>query len=123
MTPAILRTRLLNLLSSELGRYKNNQPSIWIYGSNSNPPSISDGLEVLIKEVPYGSARVTSSNGRFKPQCWEVYLKNYVQSKKLLQAINKIESNFQLQGNYVHMASTADSIEQCRLLIFDPIMT
>ncbi|MFM6152639.1 MAG: hypothetical protein ACKPE3_06485, partial [Sphaerospermopsis kisseleviana] len=55
-----LRRILTTLLSTELGTYTNGVPSVWVYGSSSQPPSSSNGLECLIKETPDVAACPTS---------------------------------------------------------------
>lgn len=120
MNVAELRSQLQSLLSAELGRYTNNQISIWVYGSASNPPSSSNGLECLIKQVPNGYARRSSGGQKFKPQEWEIVLKNYVPSSKLADAIAKIERRFTVVSCN-HIPATTEAIEQARIFVYDPI--
>jgi hypothetical protein len=120
MNVSELRSQLSALLASELGRYPNNQLSIWVFGSSSNPPSSSNGLECLIKEVPGGYAKRSSGGQKFKPQEWEIVLKNYSPSSKLATAIAKIEKRFTVTSCR-HTPSTTDAIEQARIFIYDPI--
>lgn len=119
MTVAELRAILVSLLSSELGLYTNGLPSIWIYGSSSQPPSASSGLEVLIQELPIGCPNILSSGQRYEPREWEIVLKNYTKSSKLSQAIAKIKSRFILRKCRV-LPATSTTLEQARISIFDP---
>jgi hypothetical protein len=121
MTTALeLRAKLTTLLASDLGKYSNNQPSIWVYGSNADPPSASDGLECLIKQVPMGPAQGSSGGQRYKPQQWEVVLKNFKRSSNLVNALRKIEINFVVY-RYSHTPATDTVFEQARIIIFAPI--
>jgi len=119
-TAAELRAKLATLLAADLGKYFNNQPSIWVYGSNADPPSASDGLECLIKQVPMGPAQGSSGGQRYKPQQWEVVLKNFKRSSNLVNALRKIEINFVVY-RYSHTPATDTVFEQARIIIFAPI--
>lgn len=121
MTAAELNARLRKLLLSELGLYSNNTPSIWVYGSNSLPPSVSSGLECLITQNPIGYAKNSSAGQKYKDQKWEVILKNYKRDSKLIQAITKIEKNFVI-AQITHFPFTNESLEQARILIKDPVV-
>ena len=116
-----LRKILTALLSTELGTYTNGTVSIWVYGSSSQPPSSSSGLECLIKETPDTAAQPTSAGTRYKPQIWEVTLRNWAKTSNLATALNKIEKRFIVQ-RYTHLPATSDTLEQSRVLIFDPIV-
>jgi hypothetical protein len=119
-TVAELRTKLAALLAPDLGKYTNGCPSVWTYGSNADPPSASDGLECLIKQVPMGSAQGSSGGQRYKPQQWEVVLKNFKRSSNLVNALRKIEINFVVY-RYSHTPATDTVFEQARIIIFAPI--
>jgi hypothetical protein len=121
LTAKDLKNKLLALLENELGQYANQQPSIWIYGASSNPPTRSDGLECLILEQPSSPAQSASGGIKYKPQTFQVILKNYIQSSRLLNAIRIIETNFVVK-NYSYMPSTNDILEQCNLEVFIPIV-
>lgn len=86
-----LRAKLQKLLSKELGTYSNGVPSIWVYGSANKPPSSSNGLEVLIKNVPGGAAQAASGGVKYKPQIWEVTLKNFKEDVTVVTVIRKID--------------------------------
>lgn len=116
-----LRRILTTLLSTELGTYSNGTPSVWVYGSSSQPPSSSSGLECLIKETPDVSAQPTSSGNRYKPQLWEVTLRNWSKNSNLPAALSKIERRFNVT-RYTHLPATSDTLEQSRIFIFDPIV-
>jgi hypothetical protein len=116
-----LKDKLLILLTDELGQYANQQTSIWIYGASSNPPTRSNGLECLILEQPSSPAQSVSGAIKYKPQSFQIILKNYVQSSKLLNAVRIIENNFVVR-NYSYMPSTNDILEQCNLEVFIPIV-
>lgn len=115
-----LRAKLQKLLSKELGTYSNGVPSIWVYGSANKPPSSSNGLEVLIKNVPGGAAQAASGGVKYKPQIWEVTLKNFKEDVTVVAVIRKIETTFVVR-NYTHMPETEQTIEQANVFIFDPI--
>ncbi|MEH1786890.1 MAG: hypothetical protein V7L23_15255 [Nostoc sp.] len=116
-----LRLKLVKLLTKELGKYSNGIPSIWVYGSGKKPPSSSDGLEVLINNMPGGQAAQAASGGiKYKPQIWEVTLKNFKEDRSLVRAIGKIEVNFNVR-NYNHLPADEQIIEQAKVYIFDPI--
>lgn len=121
MTAAELNNRLRQILSTELGVYNNNTPSIWVYGSSSAPPSISSGLECLITQNPIGYAKNSSAGQKYKDQKWEVVLKNYKRDSKLVQAISRIEKNFVI-AQITHFPFTNETIEQARILIKDPVV-
>lgn len=109
------------LLKEDLGNYKNGIPSIWIFGSSSNPPSASDGLECLVKAWPGGKPAGRSSGGqKIKEQLWEVTLKNFQESPNLRNALRKIEKRF-IVKELTHLPSTVDTYEQARLTIYDCI--
>jgi aspartate/tyrosine/aromatic aminotransferase len=116
-----LKNKLLEVINNELGYYRNNQKSIWVYGSVSQPPSSSDGLECLIKQQPNGVAQAVSGAKKYKPQMWEITLKNYKPSSKLVEAIAKIELEF-IVNSCNHIPATNEIFEQARILIFDPIV-
>lgn len=116
-----LRRLLTTLLASELGTYANGSTAIWVYGSSSQPPSSSNGLECLVKETPDSASRATSAGYRYKPQVWEVTLRNWAKNSNLPTAISKIERRF-LVTRYTHLPATSDTLEQSRILIFDPIV-
>jgi len=116
-----LRKRLSALLTTELGTYTNGLPSIWVYGSSSQPPSASNGLECLIKEVPGVAAKVVSSGSKYKPQQWEILLRNWTKNSNLPIALNKIETRF-IVLRYTHIPATSDVLEQARIFIFDPVV-
>jgi len=118
-TAAELRAKLTTLLAPELGKYSNNQPSIWVYGSNVDPPSASDGLECLIKQMPSGASQSSSGGQRYKPQQFEVTLKNFKKSSNLIKALEKIEIHFVVQ-RYTHFPFSPTTIEQARILVFAP---
>lgn len=120
MNASELNARLRILLSSELGAYSNGAASIWVYGSNSLPPSISSGMECLIRQIPIGYARSSSSGQKYKPQEWEITLKNYKKDSNIDKAIRKIEQSFAV-NEVVHMPFTTETIEQARIRIKDPI--
>lgn len=122
MKVADLRRILTALLATELGTYTNGLPSIWVYGSSSQPPSASNGLECLIKETPDVAAKVTSAGSKYKPQQWEILLRNWVKNSNLPAAIAKIERRFPVL-RYTHIPATSDILEQSRIVIFDPIVT
>lgn len=121
MKVADLRRILTNLLSTELGTYTNGIPSVWVYGSSSQPPSSSNGLECLIKETPDTSAYPTSAGYKYKPQLWEITLRNWVKNSNLPIAISKIERRF-IVSRYTHLPASSDTLEQSRIIIFDPIV-
>jgi len=120
MNASELNARLRVLLSSELGTYSNGTASIWVYGSNSLPPSVSNGMECLIRQIPIGYARSSSSGQKYKPQEWEITLKNYKKDSSIDKAIRKIEQSFAI-NEVVHMPFTTETIEQARIRIKDPI--
>ncbi|MFM6200050.1 MAG: hypothetical protein ACKPE1_13070 [Dolichospermum sp.] len=119
MTVAELRTKLATLLASDLGKYSNNQLSIWVYGAAQDPPSASDGLECLIQQMPLNPAQGSSGGQRYKPQHWIVTLKNFKKSSNLVNALRKIETNFVVR-QYSYFPFTATVFEQARITIFDP---
>jgi hypothetical protein len=116
-----LRTFLLGVLSDDLGVYTNNQVSIWVYGADSNPPSSSNGLECLIMKQPLSPSQSMSGGIKYKPQLWQIVLKNYATSNKLVRAISKIETRLVVK-NYRYMPATNDIIEQANLSVFNPIV-
>lgn len=116
-----LRRKLLDLLSEEVGEYKNSVPSIWVYGSGSNPPSRSNGLEVLLESYPKGDPQSTSGGVRYYPQFWEVTLKNWQQTNKLVRGLNKIQANF-ITRRMRHYPANEQTIERAMLEIFDPVV-
>jgi hypothetical protein len=120
MNAADLNAKLRALLSTELGVYSNGTPSIWVYGSSSNPPSASNGLECLIRQNPIGFAGGSSAGQRYKPQQWEVVLKNWNKDSNLIKALSKIEQNFCVTS-VVHIPFTGEFIEQAKIMIKDPI--
>jgi hypothetical protein len=121
MNLAELNTKLRALLTPELGTYSNGSLSIWAYGSSNPPPSVSNGLECLIRQVPLGYAKSSSAGQKYKIQEWEIYLKNYKKDLNLSKAIIKIEKSFSVI-QVVHMPYSLDTIEQARILIKDPIV-
>lgn len=121
MNVAELRTALALLLASDLGKYPNGLPSVWVFGGASQPPGRSDGLECLIKEHPEIAAKASSGGQKFKPQKWEILLRNWNKSSKLSIAIAKIESRFPVL-RYTHLPATEQTLEQARVYIYDPIM-
>ena len=121
MNVAELRLSLSHLLIAELGKYPNNHPSIWVYGGSSQPPGRSDGLECLIREHPEVAARASSGGQRYKPQKWEILLRNWNKSSKLSIAIAKVENRFPVQ-RYTYLPATENTLEQARIFIYDPIM-
>lgn len=121
MNVAELRLSLSHLLVAELGKYPNNYPSIWVFGGASQPPGRSDGLECLIREHPDVAARASSGGQRYKPQKWEILLRNWNKSSKLSTAIAKIENRFPVQ-RYTYLPATEHTLEQARVFIYDPIM-
>jgi hypothetical protein len=116
-----LRTELATLLANDLGKYRNNQPSIWVYGSSSQPPSQGDGLECLIKEQPSVAAKASSGGQKIKYQKWEILLRNWTKSSKLSLAIQKIEKRF-VVSSYNHLPALESFLEQAKVYIFDPII-
>ncbi|MFM6004530.1 MAG: hypothetical protein ACKPA7_13280 [Sphaerospermopsis kisseleviana] len=116
-----LRRILTTLLSTELGTYTNGVPSVWVYGSSSQPPSSSNGLECLIKETPDVAACPTSAGTKYKPQLWEVTLRNWTRTSNLAIALTKIEKRF-IVRRYTHLPAASDTLEQSRIFIFDPIV-
>jgi hypothetical protein len=121
MKVADLRKILTTLLATELGVYANGTPSVWVYGSSSQPPSSSNGLECLIKETPDTVAMATSAGYKYKPQLWEVTLRNWAKNSNLPLAVSKIEKRFNVT-RYTHLPAASDTLEQSRILIFDPIV-
>jgi len=120
MNVSELNARLRVLLLPELGTYINGTASIWVYGSNSLPPSVSNGMECLIRQIPLGYARSSSSGQKYKPQEWEIILKNYKKDNNIDKAIRNIEQSFPV-SEVVHMPFTTETIEQARIRIKDPI--
>jgi hypothetical protein len=121
MDAKTLKSKIKLLLSNKLGQYLNGQTSIWIYGASSNPPSRSNGLECLILEQPSNPAQSASGGIKYKPQTFQIILKNYIASNKLVEAIRILETNFVIQ-NYSYMPSTNDILEQANLSLFLPIV-
>lgn len=121
MKVADLRKILTTLLAAELGTYTNGLPSVWVYGSSSQPPSASNGLECLIKETPDFAAKTTSAGSKYKPQQWEILLRNWAKNSSLPAAIAKIEQRLMVL-RYTHIPATSDVLEQSRIVIFDPIV-
>lgn len=121
MNVAELRSLLSTLLATELGKYTNNQPSVWVYGSSSQPPGPSNGLECLIKEQSEIPARTSSAGQKYKPRQWEILLRNWGKSSSLSVAISKIETQFVVL-RYTHLPATERTLEQARVYIFDPVM-
>ncbi len=120
MNVAELNTQLRTLLSTELGVYSNGTPSIWVYGSASNPPSVSNGLECLIRQNPIGYAGGSSAGQRYKPQQWEIILKNWKRDSNLIKAISKIEQRYCVMS-LTHIPFSNEFIEQATIFIKDPI--
>lgn len=120
MNAVDLRNKLQVLLAPELGRYSNGLPSIWVYGSASDPPSASNGLECLIKQVPSVPAQGSSGGQRYKPQEWDITLKNFKRDSNLAKALAKIEVHFVIY-QYSHFPFTSTTFEQARIAIFDPV--
>lgn len=121
MIIADLNIKLRSLLTPELGTYSNGALSIWAYGSSNPPPSASNGLECLIRQVPLGYAKSSSAGQKYKVQEWEIYLKNYKKDLNMSKAIVKIEKTFSVI-QVTHMPYTSDAIEQARILIKDPVI-
>ena len=121
MIIADLNIKLRSLLTPELGTYSNGALSIWAYGSSNPPPSVSNGLECLIRQVPLGYAKSSSAGQKYKVQEWEIYLKNYKKDLNMSKAIVKIEKAFSVI-QVTHMPYTSDAIEQARILIKDPVV-
>lgn len=120
MNVSELREKIFNLIGLSLGKYSNNLPSIWVYGGASNPPSRSDGLECLIMEMPLRKSSCVSGGLHYKPQEWQIVLKNYILSSNLIQAYHILENNFTVR-DFFYMPSSNDMLEQCNFSIFDPI--
>jgi len=120
MNVAELKTQLQDLLLPELGSYTNGLKSVWVYGSAQDPPSVSNGLECLIRQVPSGAARGSSAGQRFKPQEWEVVLKNFKRDSNLVKALRKIEVRYVVL-RYSHIPFSNEFFESARIVIFDPI--
>ncbi|MFM6728091.1 MAG: hypothetical protein ACKPJF_27320 [Dolichospermum sp.] len=111
MTVAELRTKLATLLDSDLVKYSNNQLSIWVYGAAQDPPSASDGLECLNKQMPLNPEQGSSGGQLYKQKHWIVTLKIFKKSYNLVNAIRKIETNFVVR-QYSYFPFTATVFEK-----------
>jgi hypothetical protein len=121
MTANELRNELLTLLADIVGTYKNGVPSVWVSGAGNNPPSSSNGLEILISHIPTGDPRSSSSGQRYHPRLWELTLKNWTATPNLDLAVGRIRKVF-TTSRFTNTPADEKVIEQTRIYITDRVM-
>lgn len=121
MTPKELRTELLNLLTGLVGSYKGGVSSIWVSGSGVNPPSSSNGLEILINHIPSGDPRSSSAGMKYHPRLWEITLKNWAATPNLSLAVERIRKAY-VTSRFTNTPADEKVIEQARIYIVDKVM-
>ena len=121
MTPKELRTELLNLLTGLVGSYKGGVSSIWVSGSGVNPPSSSNGLEILINHIPSGDPRSSSAGMKYHPRLWEITLKNWAATPNLSLAVERIRKAY-VTSRFANTPADEKVIEQARIYIVDKVM-
>ncbi|NEP57902.1 MAG: hypothetical protein F6K31_12905 [Symploca sp. SIO2G7] len=114
-----LRSRLADILSSDLGKYPGGIPAIWV--TPPEPPGVPEGLQCIVQRVCEGSIELLNAGQRLHERDYIVTLTNFNRSNTLLGALNKVSQNFQVK-RYSYMPITEQTYEQAKIFILDPIV-
>ncbi|NER22943.1 MAG: hypothetical protein F6J96_20040 [Symploca sp. SIO1C2] len=114
-----LRSRLADILASDLGKYPGGIPAIWV--TPPEPPGMPEGLQCIIQRVSEGSLELLNAGQRLHHRDYIVTLTNFDKKNSLLQALNKVFQHFSVK-RYSYLPITEQTYEQARILIFDPIV-
>lgn len=113
-TPGDLRNGLVILLGSDLGKFSNKKPAIWVEPDSTAMPAAGDGVHVIIQRhpQPMQPSRSKGSSQSQQLMCWVVTLRLYGSDFQAYDtALQKVRQMFPRRQE-VRLPTTAERLPE-----------